>query len=276
VRQQFTQKERDVETGLDYFGARYFSSMQGRFTTTDPVTFAASRMYEPQAINLYSYCGNNPLVRVDPDGRYYVGTNGKRVNVSVDSKGRVHVGGNANASLRRYAALVNKAGSSESVSAMLQTANNDTKVHFNISQDVRKTPNGDLLLGYHQAHDKNGKALEWNDKTNRWDGEPAFTKDQKGNTLYKEATITIYEGSITESLNQGKIQRKYNDSQITSDEIIVTAGTHENTHDNDRESINAIKALRKDETNKVDVEASATNAELKAAEEIKKQRKPNP
>ena len=35
VRQQFTAKERDVETGLDYFGARYYASAQGRFTGTD-------------------------------------------------------------------------------------------------------------------------------------------------------------------------------------------------------------------------------------------------
>jgi RHS repeat-associated protein len=35
VRQQFTQKERDVETGMDYFLARYYSSTQGRFTSPD-------------------------------------------------------------------------------------------------------------------------------------------------------------------------------------------------------------------------------------------------
>lgn len=33
--QQFTGKERDAETGLDYFGARYFSGAQGRFTSPD-------------------------------------------------------------------------------------------------------------------------------------------------------------------------------------------------------------------------------------------------
>ena len=34
---QITSKERDAETGLDYFGARYLSSVQGRFTSTDPL-----------------------------------------------------------------------------------------------------------------------------------------------------------------------------------------------------------------------------------------------
>jgi RHS repeat-associated protein len=36
VNQKFTGKERDTETGLDYFGARYMSSAQGRFTSPDP------------------------------------------------------------------------------------------------------------------------------------------------------------------------------------------------------------------------------------------------
>ena len=41
VRQKFTQKERDNETGLDYFGARYFASTQGRFTSPDPMLASA-------------------------------------------------------------------------------------------------------------------------------------------------------------------------------------------------------------------------------------------
>ena len=39
VRQRFTSKERDNESGLDYFLARYYSSAQGRFTSVDPVDF---------------------------------------------------------------------------------------------------------------------------------------------------------------------------------------------------------------------------------------------
>jgi RHS repeat-associated protein len=39
TRQRFTSKERDTESGLDYFGARYYGSVQGRFTSTDPIFF---------------------------------------------------------------------------------------------------------------------------------------------------------------------------------------------------------------------------------------------
>ena len=42
ARQKFTQKERDNETGLDYFGARYYASTQGRFTSTDPIVLTES------------------------------------------------------------------------------------------------------------------------------------------------------------------------------------------------------------------------------------------
>jgi RHS repeat-associated protein len=64
--QKFTGKERDAETGLDYFGARYLSSAQGRFTSPDSTAFASLRY--PQAWNLYAYVRNNPLKFIDPSG----------------------------------------------------------------------------------------------------------------------------------------------------------------------------------------------------------------
>jgi RHS repeat-associated protein len=69
VRQKFTQKERDNESGLDYFGARYYSSPQGRFTSPDPL-LSSGRIYGPQTWNRYSYTLNNPLKYVDPSGLY--------------------------------------------------------------------------------------------------------------------------------------------------------------------------------------------------------------
>jgi len=68
VRQKFTGKERDLETGLDYFGARYFSGAQGRFTIPD-VPFADQSVGDPQSWNLYAYVRSNPLRFVDPNGR---------------------------------------------------------------------------------------------------------------------------------------------------------------------------------------------------------------
>ena len=66
---RFTGKERDGETGLDYFGARYYGSKPGRFTTVDPVYTWKENLVDPQRWNRYAYSRNNPLRYVDPDGR---------------------------------------------------------------------------------------------------------------------------------------------------------------------------------------------------------------
>ena len=59
-------KERDSESGLDYFGARYFSGAQGRFTSADSTAY--SKLGNPQSWNLYAYSFNNPLRFIDPTG----------------------------------------------------------------------------------------------------------------------------------------------------------------------------------------------------------------
>ena len=68
TRQKFTQKERDSESGLDYFLARYYSSAQGRFTSPDPWNADADKN-NPQSWNGYAYARGNPLKYVDPDGQ---------------------------------------------------------------------------------------------------------------------------------------------------------------------------------------------------------------
>ena len=65
TKQKFTQKERDTESGLDYFLARYYSSAEGRFTSVD---LAGPDITNPQTLNKYRYGLNNPLRYVDPNG----------------------------------------------------------------------------------------------------------------------------------------------------------------------------------------------------------------
>jgi len=66
---KFTGKERDTESGLDYFGARYYGSSLGRFMTFDPGTIKVMHLLDPQLWNKYAYVRNNPLTYVDPDGK---------------------------------------------------------------------------------------------------------------------------------------------------------------------------------------------------------------
>jgi RHS repeat-associated protein len=65
----FTGKQRDWESGLDNFGARYLGAGNnlGRFMTSDPL-MASGHARNPQTWNRYAYALNNPLRFVDPDG----------------------------------------------------------------------------------------------------------------------------------------------------------------------------------------------------------------
>jgi len=72
----FTGKERDAESGNDYFGARYYASSMGRFISPDPMGIPSGDLNNPQSLNLFSYVLNNPLVGVDPDGKECVWDDG--------------------------------------------------------------------------------------------------------------------------------------------------------------------------------------------------------
>jgi RHS repeat-associated protein len=65
----FTGKERDSETQLDFFQARYLSGAQQRFMSADPGNAGADPM-NPQSWNAYAYVNNNPLNATDPTGMF--------------------------------------------------------------------------------------------------------------------------------------------------------------------------------------------------------------
>jgi RHS repeat-associated protein len=66
---KFNGKERDAETGLDYFGARYYSNGLGRFASVDPSKLSIV-FSTPQTWNRYSYVYNNPLRLSDDNGKW--------------------------------------------------------------------------------------------------------------------------------------------------------------------------------------------------------------
>ncbi len=92
---KFTGKERDKESGLDYFGARYYDSKYVLWMSVDPM--ASSR----PGLSPYNYCQNNPIARIDPtgmlDGDYY-DQNGTKLGDDGIDDGKVYVANNGQTS----------------------------------------------------------------------------------------------------------------------------------------------------------------------------------
>jgi RHS repeat-associated protein len=70
---KFSGKEQDTESGLYYFGSRYYDPTLYRFLSPDPVIPTDRALYNPQRWNLYGYCGDNPVSNIEVNGLYYIG-----------------------------------------------------------------------------------------------------------------------------------------------------------------------------------------------------------
>ena len=65
---RFTSYDRGATTGLDYAYNRHYDPQQGRFTQVDPAGMNATSLANPQTLNLYAYCTNDPVNHTDPSG----------------------------------------------------------------------------------------------------------------------------------------------------------------------------------------------------------------
>ena len=64
ARYRYTSKEKD-DSGLYYYGARYYDDQLGRFLAADSIL---PNVYDPQQLNRFAYVRNSPMKFVDPDG----------------------------------------------------------------------------------------------------------------------------------------------------------------------------------------------------------------
>jgi RHS repeat-associated protein len=162
-RKQFGSYERDSETDLYFAQARYFASMQGRFTSVDPL-MASAKVEMPGSWNRYAYCYNNPLVLIDPDGMdvqildarakgYVLNTLPqnirKQVEAQIDKAGRLSKGAldkikSKDGNFLALKEMVNASSTTEVVSA-----SSDGTLDFDYKSvaDVRKDSYNALIKG---------------------------------------------------------------------------------------------------------------------------------
>ena len=96
-RSRFTGKERDTESGNDYFGARYYSSAMGRWMSPDPSNLGVD-IYLPQTWNRYNYAVNNPLTVADRNGMWPFYIHNEIINESFPGMSKQDLQGLKNAS----------------------------------------------------------------------------------------------------------------------------------------------------------------------------------
>ncbi len=228
-------KELQTDFDLDWYdyGARFYDP--GIFISVDPL----AKKYPYQSP--YGFVGGNPIGNREVDGRYYVGTNGKKVRFRMRKDGTIKIGRNASADLRRLVNAANSTGSSKVLGHIMDVSKNKTKVHVKVVKE--KVDNG--LYGLHQAHDADGNALNWNSEKGDFDGTPAYVEGEEG--VYKEATITVFEGNIEEGGGNGKY---YGYDDISTEQEIGHTFGHESNHDSDSEFIQDLRNRREGKPNK--------------------------
>jgi RHS repeat-associated protein len=179
-RYKFTGKERDTESGLDMFGARYYGSSLARFMTPDwaakPTNVPYASFGNPQSLNLYSYVNNNPTTTRDPDGHC-----GEDACVIEGSAALLYIGGAA--LVAGTAAVLNTPAGQRSVSTFTSAA----------SQSISDTVHA---IGNFFHPDNSGKATSppGTTTTNVATGTPASTSQQGAVDTSPKSLIVVSPG----------------------------------------------------------------------------------
>jgi hypothetical protein len=164
--------------------------------------------------------------------------------------------------------LTNQAGSKKALSQFTGLGSNDTMIHFEFAK-------GEGNYGLHRPHDKNGNVLEWDSANGKFAGDPAYIKDKDGNSVYREATISIYEENVERDLSAIANSERIKDPKLTKEDFMVSTFGHEGDHNLNVKAIATIKK-RQDGGPKYDVfkkvEKPAYDVTFKILKQIKKAR----
>jgi RHS repeat-associated protein len=225
---KFTGKEELQETGYTDFGARLYDNLVPRFITVDPL----AQKYP--SLSPYCFVANNPIRYIDPDGREIVDPQGRRA-IYYDKKGGMHFTKHATADIRRVANALSL--TAEGASQLKRINQSDIKTKINVSADAKiETKDGKTSYTYGETVQGN-----YNEKDN-------YGKKVNADGTYgiKEATITIYEGTIKEGVKDGSGLKH---EGLSVEQAIGAVAGHEGIHATDKAEINKdLKAEMKGKT----------------------------
>lgn len=130
------------------------------------------------------------------------------------------------------------------------------------------------------ARTSKGNALNWDSNTNSFDGEVDTFVDSNGNTVYKEATITIFETNFNDdSKNKFGVLKRFGiwDGGLTKSNTMTGTFSHEVFHNLDQKTISTVKqnSAAGKKVNSYDVQTPAYKVQGQVHQEIKSNRKKN-
>jgi RHS repeat-associated protein len=251
----FNGKENDnevkgVEGSQQDYGMRIYDPRLGRFLSVDPLT---SKYAE---LSPYCFVANNPIRYIDADGREIVDPQGRKT-IYYDKKGVMHFTKYATADIKRVANALNL--TKEGQAQLKRINKSDIKVKINISSNSKIEKKED---GTHYTY---GETVQGNNNEKDNYGKKV---NPDGTYGIKEATITIYEGTIKEAIKEDS-GLKY--EGLTLEQAIGSVASHEGIHATDKAEINKdLKAEmkgksykeREDKPNKVEKKIIEQSKEL--------------
>ena len=234
---KYNGKELDRKNGLDWYdyGARMYDANIGRWHTVDPM----SEKYF--GISPYAYCMNNPIKFIDPNGKWVVGTDGKRVTYNTQTGWSK----NASKDVQRVGnSLLKTETGTKQLNSMLGY---NEKISITVSSDVKK--NGKIFT---MGINNRKKVKE--------------TKD--GKVTVEEHQITIYEGSIQEAIKEKSGVKDY--AGLDLEDAIGAVAGHESGHTEKENTKQALENSNDQTTTKHDLEKRPNEIEKKIIDELNK------
>ena len=203
---KFNGKEMDEETGLYYYGARYYDPKTSIWLGLDP------KLNKYPMLSSYNYCADNPINFIDPDGKKILG-------LLINSRNQIVFTRKVTNDVRRIANVLML--TPEGTKMLKGAIRSNIQIKMKISPDINITHYKTGKLDYIY-----GGTIQGN--FNSRDNYARYVK-KDGTYGISQATVTIYEGTISEDLKTSDSQY----SGLTLEQAIGAVAGHELVHASD-------------------------------------------